>query len=232
MEKFTCRKVILFILQILLIFAVGQALGENSTAYISIEVKNTKKVYQEIQKISIGKKIIPSKFSEYANDKTKKKSISISYVIPKEIVVDVMANVASLGNVKSQSFNDKSIIKGNIQVKTKMLDYYKGQLDRMIATQTAMPEAVSKLNYMIESMEEEIIEYEKQGQDGYEPKVELNIQIKEYGYEGDSKGLTMSLNIIYFVVILLAVFAMAFIIGFMTGWLFLKKKSKPIPVNA
>jgi hypothetical protein len=217
-------KTIMAIIFFTLSIGVGSVFATTSNAYISIEVKNIKKIYQDILKILGEKKIIPTGYSDYINSKNGKRSINISCQIPRDLILDFMSKIACLGDVKSQNYHERSNEVEDIESKVKMLEYYKSQMSNASANQNAIPEVINQLNYKIQNLEKEILEFEKQSQEDYEPKVALNIQIKEKGYE--NKGQIVTVNYIYFIGYLLSVCIFSLGLGFLWGWNMMRIKNK------
>ncbi|MDO9068674.1 MAG: hypothetical protein Q7W05_09495 [Deltaproteobacteria bacterium] len=213
----------------MLFFMLGNAWASNANSYITMEIKNVKTIYQELQKISAESKIIATSYNEYTNSKNKKKSINVTYEVPKSQVFTVMTKITSLGNVISQNYKVKETEYSDVDSKKKMVEYYKIQLDKAIASGSAMQETISQLNYKIQNLEKELSEYDKQNAEGYEPKVDLNIQMKEQGYENEDGGQNVTIRLFYLVGAIVVAILVSLAAGLLLGWLIFKRNRKTMP---
>jgi hypothetical protein len=212
-------------------FMVGHVWASEANARISISVKDAQKTSQALQKISTENKIFATNFNEYTSSKKKKKSINIKYEVPEARILGFMAQIAVLGDVKSQSYQAKQSDFGNLELKEKMLEQYKSQLDKIIASGPGMQDMITQLNYKIQALEREISEYESRSEEGYEPKVVLDVQIKERGYDSENEEKSVTINLISFIIVLVALAIMSLSLGILMGWFIFKKNKNTASGN-
>ena len=224
-KAFSNGKIIGLAMVVILIpmFMVGYVWASGTNARISISVKDIKKTSQALQKISTDNKIFATNFNEYTNSKKKKKAINIKYEVPEAQILGFMAQIAVLGDVKSQSYQAKQNDIGEMELKEKMLEQYKSQLDKMITSGPSMQDMITQLNYKIQALEREISEYENRSEEGYESKVVLDVQIKERGYDSEDEEKSITINLIVFVIVLIALVIIALSLGIVMGWFIFKK---------
>jgi len=132
------------------------AYGYNSASgNISFEVDNPADFYKEVQKIAVKYRVQTANYNTYIDSKTKKQRITATYKLSITSSAIFMSELSSLGNIKSQNYNDNPNYDYYSQSETK-LSNLKKEKEKLSSSVKSVPLTIELIDREIQNLTNQV----------------------------------------------------------------------------
>ncbi|MBN1384575.1 MAG: hypothetical protein JW983_06845 [Elusimicrobia bacterium] len=185
MKKTKLTVSLVAILLVNVIFCCSRSLlRADANGNITLEAKKPGEVQEKIKKIAEKYKVTTKNFYINTNGRRGKKSISITYDVPKADAPSLMNEIALLGEVISQNYND---YQNNYDMDdlNRKLKSFKQYLNMVISSSKPDPEIIKLFTQQIQNVESQI---KRATQSPENANIRISINEKGYDTGSDAAG--------------------------------------------
>lgn len=132
------------------------ACGYNSASgNISFETDNPVNFYKEVQKIAVRYRVQTANYNIYTDSRTKKQRITVTYKLSITSSAVFMSELSSLGNIKSQNYNDNAGYDYYSQSETK-LSNLKKEKEKLSISVKLIPLTIELIDREIQNLTDQV----------------------------------------------------------------------------
>ncbi|MDO8735403.1 MAG: hypothetical protein Q7K21_09650 [Elusimicrobiota bacterium] len=132
------------------------AYGYNSASgNISFETDNPANFYKEVQKIAVRYGVQTTNYNTYTDSRTKKQRVTATYKLSITSSAIFMSELSSLGNIKSQNYNDNPNYDYYSQSETK-LSNLKKEKEKLSSSIKSVPLTIELIDREIQNLTNQV----------------------------------------------------------------------------